>query len=109
MMNHLSLTRMSTRNQVIFLLSCKGGLRSKEISIVEWNMIIDPPEGSMGNSINLLDKVSKGNSGRVIPLNKELKDKLTTLFQIEKMNKDFDIYISKVVKLKDLLRHHLSQ
>ena len=29
---------------------------------------------------------------------KELKDKLTTLFQIEKINKDFDIYTSKVVR-----------
>ncbi len=97
MMNHLSLTRMNIRNQVIFLLSCKGGLRSKEISMVEWNMIVDP-EGNMGNSINLLDRVSKGNSGRVIPLNKELKDKLTTLYEIEKINKDFDIYTSKVVR-----------
>ena len=65
--------------------------------MVEWNMIVDP-EGNMGNSINLLDRVSKGNSGRVIPLNKELKDKLTTLYEIEKINKDFDIYTSKVVR-----------
>ena len=50
MMNFLSGTRMSTRNQVIFLLSCKGGLRSKEISQVEWNMVLDP-EGNMGNTI----------------------------------------------------------
>ena len=83
MMNHLSLTRMNIRNQVIFLLSCKGGLRSKEISMVEWNMIIDP-EGNMGNSINLLDRVRT--------------DKVTTLFQIEKIKKDFDIYTSKVVR-----------
>jgi integrase/recombinase XerD len=97
MMNHLSLTRMNIRNQVIFLLSCKGGLRSKEISQVEWNMIVDP-EGNMGNSINLLDRVSKGNSGRVIPLNNHLKEKLLELFEIEKNNKDFDIYTSKVVR-----------
>jgi len=98
MMNHLSLTRMNIRNQVIFLLSCKGGLRSKEISQVEWNMIVDP-EGNMGNSINLLDRVSKGNSGRVIPLNNHLKEKLLELFEIEKVtNKDFDIYTSKVVR-----------
>jgi integrase len=98
MMNHLSLTRMNIRNQVIFLLSCKGGLRSKEISQVEWNMILDP-EGNMGNTINLLDRVSKGNSGRVIPINNHLKEKLLELFEIEKVtNKDFDIYTSKIVR-----------
>lgn len=98
MMNFLSATRMSTRNQVIFLLSCKGGLRSKEISQVEWNMILDP-EGNMGDTINLIDRVSKGNSGRVIPLNSELKDKLLKLYEIEKVsNRHFDINTSKVIR-----------
>ena len=98
MMNFLSATRMSTRNQVIFLLSCKGGLRSKEISQVEWNMILDP-EGNMGETINLIDRVSKGNSGRVIPLNSELKDKLLKLYEIEKVsNRHFDINTSKVIR-----------
>ena len=98
MLNFLSMTRMSTRNQVIFLLSCKGGLRSKEISQVEWNMILDP-EGNMGETINLIDRVSKGNSGRVIPLNSELKDKLLKLYEIEKVsNRHFDINTSKVIR-----------
>lgn len=98
MMNFLSATRMSTRNQVIFLLSCKGGLRSKEISQVEWNMILDP-EGNMGETINLIDRVSKGNSGRVIPLNSELKGKLLKLYEIEKVsNRHFDINTSKVIR-----------
>ena len=98
MMNFLSGTRMSTRNQVIFLLSCKGGLRSKEISQVEWNMILDP-EGNMGDTINLIDRVSKGNSGRVIPMNSQLKDKLLQLYEIEKVtNKHFDINTSKIIR-----------
>ena len=98
MMNHLSLTRMNIRNQVIFLLSCKGGLRSKEISMVEWNMILDP-EGNMGDTINLIDRVSKGNSGRVIPMNSQLKDKLLQLYEIEKVtNKHFDINTSKIIR-----------
>ena len=98
MMNFLSATRMSTRNQVIFLLSCKGGLRSKEISQVEWNMVLDP-EGNMGNTINLIDRVSKGNSGRVIPMNSQLKDKLLQLYEIEKItNKHFDINTSKIIR-----------
>ena len=98
MLNFLSMTRMSNRNQVIFLLSCKGGLRSKEISQVEWNMVLDP-EGNMGNSINLIDRVSKGKSGRIIPLNNQLKDKLTQLYEIEKIhNKHLDIHTSKIVR-----------
>jgi integrase/recombinase XerD len=98
MLNHLSLTRMSTRNQVIFLLSCKGGLRSKEISQVEWNMVVDP-DGEIIDCINLLDRVSKGNSGRVIPLHRDLKDKLIKLYEIEKVhNKHFDINTSKIVR-----------
>jgi integrase len=102
MLNHLSVTRRSTRNQVIFLLSCKGGLRSKEISQIEWNMVVDP-DGNIGNSINLLDRVSKGNSGRVIPLHKQLKEKLIKLYEMEKVeNKRFDINTSKIIRTERL-------
>ena len=75
MLNHLSLTRMNVRNQVIFLLSVKSGLRSKEISGIKWKMVVDS-EGNIGNSIHLTDNVSKGKSGRVIPMNPQLKEKL---------------------------------
>ena len=102
MLNHLSVTRRSTRNQVIFLLSCKGGLRSKEISQIEWNMVVDP-DGNIGESINLLDRVSKGNSGRVIPLHKQLKEKLIKLYEMEKVeNKRFDINTSKSIRTERL-------
>jgi len=102
MLNHLSVTRRSTRNQVIFLLSCKGGLRSKEISQIEWNMVVDP-DGNIGESINLLDRVSKGNSGRVIPLHKQLKEKLIKLYEMEKVeNKRFDINTSKIIRTERL-------
>ena len=61
-------------------------------------MILDP-EGNMGDTINLIDRVSKGNSGRVIPLNSELKDKLLELYEIEKVsNRHFDINTSKVIR-----------
>ena len=61
-------------------------------------MILDP-EGNMGDTINLIDRVSKGNSGRVIPLNSELKDKLLKLYEIEKVsNRHFDINTSKVIR-----------
>ena len=58
------------------------------------------PEYNMVITINLLDRVFKVNTGRVVPLNKKLKDKLSVLYEIEKSNKDFDIYTSKVVITK---------
>ena len=60
MLLHLSTTRMSIRNQLIFLLSVKSGLRSKEISGVRWNMVADST-GEVGNSIHLTDNVSRVN------------------------------------------------
>ena len=97
MMLHLSTTRMSIRNQLIFLLSVKSGLRSKEISGVRWTMVVDS-NGDIGNSIHLTDKVSKGKSGRIIPLNKDVKVLLVELFDIEKLRYDFDINTSNVVR-----------
>jgi integrase len=97
MLLHLSTTRMSIRNQLIFLLSVKSGLRSKEISGVKWNMVVDS-NGDMGNSIHLTDEVSKGKSGRIIPLNKDVKVLLLELFDIEKQRYDFDIHTANVVR-----------
>jgi integrase len=74
----LLLTRYPTRNQAIFFLSVKAGLRAKEIASPTWDMITDA-EGHMGSAIHLRDGASKGNSGRIIPLNKELREALETL------------------------------
>ncbi|CAC9602831.1 hypothetical protein [uncultured Gammaproteobacteria bacterium] len=72
MLLHLSTTRMSIRNQLIFLLSVKSGLRSKEISRVRWNMAVDS--------------------------NKDVKVLLLELFDIEKQRYDFDINTSNVIR-----------
>ena len=97
MLLHLSTTRMGTRNQLIFLLSVKSGLRSKEISGVRWNMVVDS-NGDIGNSIHLTNEVSKGKSGRIIPLNKDVRVLLIELFVIEKQRHDFDINTSNVIR-----------
>lgn len=97
MLLHLSTTRMSIRNQLIFLLSVKSGLRSKEISGVRWNMVVDS-NGDIGNSIHLTNEISKGESGRIIPLNKDVKVLLVELFDIEKTRYDFDINTSSVIR-----------
>ena len=38
-------------------------------------------EGNLGSAIHLRDEASKGRSGRVIPLNRDLRDALHELFQ----------------------------
>jgi integrase/recombinase XerD len=68
----LEKTRYPTRNLAIFLLSVKAGLRAKEIASLTWDMLTDA-EGNLGSAIHLRDEASKGRSGRVIPLNKDLK------------------------------------
>jgi integrase len=72
MLGFLSGTRYPERNRVIFLLSARAGLRAKEIASLNWPMLTDA-EGSIGDCIRLEDRASKGTSGRVIPMNKELR------------------------------------
>ncbi len=69
---YLSGTRHAERNKVIFLLSIRAGLRAKEIACLTWGMLTDA-EGRLSDAINLQDVASKGQSGGVIWLNKELK------------------------------------
>lgn len=71
-LNYLKATRYPKRNRVIFLLSVKAGLRAKEIALLTWEMITDA-DGTVGKAIHLQDRASKGSSGRIIPLNPDLK------------------------------------
>ena len=71
-------TRYPVRNQVIFLLSVRAGLRAKEIASLTWDMVTDA-DGQLSASIHLRDVASKGRSGRIIPLNKELRRVLQAL------------------------------
>jgi integrase/recombinase XerD len=76
----LQQTRYPARNHVILLLSLKAGLRAKEIASLTWDMVTDA-EGNLGSAIHLRNEASKGSSGRVIPLNKDLKNALLKLRQ----------------------------
>jgi integrase/recombinase XerD len=71
-LGYLSRTRWPTRNRVIFLLSVKAGLRAKEIASLTWRMVTDA-RGRIGHAIHLENSASKGQSGRVIPMNEELR------------------------------------
>ena len=68
--------RNGLRNQTIFLLSVKAGLRAKEIAELEWGMVLSS-DGEVGNEIHLTDTASKGrNGGRVIPLHPQIRQNL---------------------------------
>ena len=72
--------RYPHRNQVMFLLSVKAGLRAKEISHLTWSMVTDA-SGRVGDALHLPDNSSKGKSGRVIPLNMQLRESLIALYE----------------------------
>ena len=70
--------RHGVRDQTVFLLSVRAGLRAKEIANLRWSMILTPDD-EVGDAIHLTDTASKGRSGRVIPLNKQLRSNLTKM------------------------------
>tara|TARA_B100000424_G_scaffold54303_1_gene39032 strand:- start:1473 stop:2069 length:597 start_codon:yes stop_codon:yes gene_type:complete len=90
-LNYLQTTRDTLRNEVIFLLSVKGGLRAIEIASLKWNHLIDT-DSNISNTISLTNDISKGKrGGRLIPINKVLKQKLIEYYDIKKKNHYFDI------------------
>jgi len=47
-------------------------------------------DGELGDYINLTNAASKGKSGRIIPINKQLKSKLIELYGVEKAFRQFE-------------------
>ncbi len=93
----LAHTQDSHRNQLIFLLSTKAGLRAKEIADLRWSMVVDA-NGSVVDQISLEDSASKGKSGRVIPLNSQLKTHLNEALRLaSQKNSILDIHGSKII------------
>ena len=68
----VSKSRNPIRNRLIFLLSVRAGMRAKEIAGLKWTMLVDAQD-QLSDEICLLDEASKGKSGRVIPMSKDLK------------------------------------
>src|SRR5664279_5149812 len=71
----LETRKHADRNRLIVLLSYKAGLRAKEIASLKWSMLMNS-EGDIGDHIHLTNDASKGKSGRIIALNKDLKKQL---------------------------------
>lgn len=78
LLHHVGGLRHGLRNQLIVLLSVRAGLRAKEVANLKWNMIVGA-DGEVGDYIHLTDEASKGRSGRVIPINKQLRAALVEL------------------------------
>jgi len=74
-LNYLKDTRYPQRNTVVFMLSTRSGLRAKEIASLTWGMITDA-SGEISDAISLQNIASKGHSGGIVWLNKELRQSL---------------------------------
>ena len=94
---YLRSKRNGLRNQTIFLLSVKSGLRAKEISNLSWKEVCDS-NGEVGNCISLTNRSSKGLSGRIIPLHKDVRHNLIELLDNHQQFISFDINTSFVVR-----------
>jgi len=70
------------RNRLIVLLSFKAGLRAKEIASLTWKMVIDA-DGEIGENIHLRNQATKGKSGRIIAMNKDIRKQLTQVKKID--------------------------
>ena len=88
--------RHGLRDQTVFLLSVRAGLRAKEIANLKWSMILTP-EGEVGDAIHLTNTASKGRSGRVIPLNKQLRENLKQMLGAARQDRRFHPALSYVV------------
>ena len=88
--------RHAKRNELIILLSVRAGLRAKEIAGLKWAMLTDA-DGKIGDSIRLTDIASKGRSGRIIPMNMQLRLKLQDWLQEAAKQRCFDIASSHVI------------
>ncbi len=71
--------RNGLRNQTIFLLSVRAGLRAKEIAGLTWEMVLTP-SGEISDCIHLTNRASKGKSGgRIIPMHNSIRSNLEVL------------------------------
>ena len=85
----LSNNRYGLRDQTIFYFSVKCGLRAKEIATLNWSMVMES-NGAVSDYLYLPNSSSKGNSGRIVPLNKDLKKNLVEMLKEHQAYEGFD-------------------
>ena len=69
----------------------------RQIAVLKWSMVMNS-DGSVGDYLNLPNSSSKGNGGRVVPLNKDLKLNLIKLLQEHSSYGDFDLQASAIIR-----------
>jgi integrase/recombinase XerD len=84
--------RNADRNRLIVLLSFKAGLRAKEIASLKWTMVQNA-QGEVGTHIHLTNEASKGQSGRIIPLNSDLRQVLIRFRSVHDARRNTDAYV----------------
>ena len=77
----LETRKHADRNQLTVLLSFKAGLRAKEIASLKWSMVMKA-DGQIGDHIHLPNQASKGKSGRIIAMNKEVRKQLMEVKEV---------------------------
>jgi integrase/recombinase XerD len=93
---YLLTNRYGLRDQTIFYFSIKSGLRAKEIAHLKWAMVMNS-DGSVGDYLNLPNSSSKGKSGRIVPLNKDLRKNLQVMLEQHRLVDDFDPTAASIV------------
>ena len=78
-LSHIANTRYPARNEVMFLLSVKAGLRACEIAGLTWNMVLNS-EGEIGDVIELHNNTAKKKGGRQIPIHIKLRKALNAYY-----------------------------
>ena len=78
-LGYLATTRYPARDQVLFLLSMKAGLRAEEMASLTWAMVTDAA-GQVAEVLHVPNRASKGKTGgRTIPLHPDLQAALVIL------------------------------
>jgi integrase/recombinase XerD len=88
--------RHGLRDQTVFLLSIRAGLRAKEIANLRWSMVTEA-DGNVSDAIHLTDDASKGKSGRIVPMNKQLKGNLFKMLTVARQDRHFEPETAYVV------------
>ena len=92
----LRVKRNGLRNETIFLLSAKGGLRAKEIAELKWIHVLRS-DNSIDDFIRLPDSASKGRGGREIPIHHTIRANLHELFKQRSSESCFDPLTAHVI------------
>lgn len=78
MLRYLTGERTEERDKVFLLLSCKAGLRAREVALIPWSAVTNG-EGEIIREIHINSEVAKGKRERTIPVHDDLFKALCTL------------------------------